>query len=264
MINTPAEIAAQFIDVGTAKARLTVRQTLILGFFAGAFIALAGVGASAASVTIASASVAKLVGACVFPVGLAVILLAGGELFTGNNLMVISLLEKKISLAQLLRNWVLVYIGNIIGAAFIAALAAFGHVYLLFGGAFATSVADTAVYKVGLSFQDALLKGVLCNILVCGAVWVAASAKTSHGKVISLFLPVMLFVLCGFEHSVANMYYIAAGIFESMDPAYASLTGDMAITFGGVLKNLVPVTLGNIIGGSGVIGVGYWLVYLKK
>ena len=218
---------------------------VLLGMFAGAFIALAGVGA-----TFGNVYAGKLAGAMIFPAGLAMVVVAGSELFTGNNLMVVATLRREIKWRQMLKNWACVYIGNLIGALIVAVF--------VVGSGVLDSVADTVVAtasaKANLDFLEAVMRGVLCNFLVCIAVWMAFAAKTVSGKVIAVFLPVMLFVLCGFEHSVANMYYGPAGMLEAVR---MGLTGPTAAQF--VVGNLIPVTIGNIIGGAGMVGVGYWL-----
>lgn len=265
-MNSPKEIAHNYVEAGVGKTKLSIAKMIVLGIFAGIFIAFAAVGSTAASATIASPSVAKFVAACIFPSGLTMVLVAGSELFTGNSLLVVPLLEKRITAAGLLKNWLFVYIGNFIGSFLIAALATYGHVFSLFSNAMASSVINTAVAKVSMSFGDALIRGILCNFLVCIAVWISFAAKTVSGKVIGLFFPIMLFIVCGFEHSVANMYYIPAGILSALNPAYLEASGaDVGVlTWGAmIVRNLIPVTIGNVIGGAGV-GVGYWFVYLRE
>ena len=159
----------------------------------------------------------------------------------------------------MLKNWVLVYIGNLIGSVLIAALAVYTHCFSLFDGALAQSVVNAAAGKASLGFGDAFLRGVMCNFLVCTAIWMSMCAKTVGGKIAGLFLPIMLFVLCGYEHSVANMYYLPAGMFTMAEYGIENA----ALTFGGALKNLAAVTLGNIVGGAGLFACGAWLAWLK-
>jgi formate/nitrite transporter len=241
---------------------------LLLGVLAGMFIALAGVGATIAPVTVASASLGKLIGAAVFPVGLAMVLLAGSELFTGNCLIVIPVLEKQVKIREMIKNWCFVYIGNFVGSILIAALSVYGGTFSLFGNAAAASLIKTAVNKVGLSFSDALLRGILCNFLVCIAVWISFAAKDIVGKVAGLFLPIMLFVLSGYEHSIANMFYVPAGLFAMSNPVYLAAVDSVntvALSWGSLFtKNLIPVTLGNIIGGMVLVGMAYWFIYLRE
>ena len=222
----PSEVAVVAAKVGEKKANLPWWKMLILGMFAGAFIALAGVGA-----TFANVYVGKLAGALVFPAGLAMVVIAGSELFTGNNLMVIGLFDRRFGVCKLFKNWFPI----------------------------AETVMATASAKVNLGFAEAMIRGVLCNFLVCIAVWMAFAAETVGGKIAAVFLPIMLFVLCGFEHSVANMFYVPAGMFM------AGLNGLVGPSIAGFLAgNLLPVTLGNIIGGAIFVGGGYYLTYLKK
>ena len=268
-MNSPKETAQNYVATGAAKTQYTIGRMLVLAILAGMFIALAGVGATIASVTIDSPSLGKLLGAAVFPVGLAMVLLAGSELFTGNSLIIISVLERKAKVSGMIKNWVFVYIGNLIGGVLVAALTVYGGTFNLFSNAAGVSVISTAIAKVSLSFGDALLRGILCNFLVCIAVWMTFMAKDVVGKVAALFLPIMLFVLSGYEHSIANMYYIAAGIFAKNNSAYADLVAangaDMSkLTWGSMFTgNLIPVTIGNIIGGVLLVGVVYWYIYLS-
>jgi len=255
---TPPEIARSFLIAGENKAKLPLGKMLILAVLAGAYIALAGVGATAAAATVENASLAKLLSACVFPAGLAMVLLAGSELFTGNCLMVLALVEHAITPAQLLRSWLAVYLGNAVGGAAIAALAVYSHTASLFGGGLARSMVSIAEGKAALDFSDAFLRGILCNLLVCLAVWMAAGAKRPEGKLLALFFPIMLFVLCGYEHCIANFYYLPAGVL-----AAAEYGVDAALPLSGCLRNLVSVTLGNLVGGVS-LGLAYRFVYLKQ
>ena len=186
------------------------------------------------------------------------VILAGSELFTGNCLMVMALLERRITPVQLLRNWLTVYLGNAVGGAAVAALAVYSHTASLFGDGLARSMVSIAESKAALGFGDAFLRGVLCNFLVCLAVWMAAASKRAEGKVIALFFPILLFVLCGYEHCIANLYYLPAGAF-----AAAEYGMETTLTLAGCLENLAAVTLGNLVGGA-ALGVGYRFAYLKE
>ena len=266
----PAEVAKNYIATGKAKVSAPIWKMILLGVLAGAFIAVGGVASTTASVSISAASVGKLVGACVFPGGLAMVLLAGSELFTGNCLLTIPLLQKEISLGGMLKNWVFVYIGNLIGGCLVGAAVVFGHQLSLFGNGMAVSVMSTAAAKCTMPFGDAVIKGIMCNFLVCIAVWISFAAKDVAGKIVGIFFPIMMFVLCGFEHSVANMYYISAGLFAKAVPAYADAAAaagvnTSAISWGAFFgSNLLPVTIGNIIGGGICVGAVYWALYLRK
>lgn len=254
------EVAQNYVKIGEAKAKQSISNLIILGILAGFFISVAGTGAAAAAVSVQEASAAKLINACIFPAGLAMVVIAGSELFTGNCLLLIPVLEKKIAVWDMIRNWIFVYLGNFIGSILFVAMCTYGHVYGLFDYGLADSLFSTAVTKVNLGFEDALLKGILCNILVCVAVWMTFSAQTAAGKIISLFFPIMVFVICGFEHSVANMSYISSGLF--MKSVYGMQ--DASLTwFNFIVGNLVPVTIGNIIGGF-LVALSYWFVYLRK
>lgn len=251
---TPAEIAEKVVEAGEKKTRLSVWNMLLLGIFAGAFIALAGVAA-----TFANVYAGKLAGACVFPCGLAMVVVAGSELFTGNNLIILSVLEKRSTVAGMLKNWIVVYFGNLIGSILVVLLAVYGGVFS--NGDVAGALVGTAAGKAGLSLGDAVCKGMLCNFLVCIAVWMSFGPKTVSGKIIAVFFPIMAFVIAGFEHSVANMFYLPAGLL------IASRYGIEAagLTWGNALvHNLLPVTLGNIFGGCLLVGCGYWAAYRKR
>ncbi len=259
-MHSPLEIARSYVEIGIHKVRLSAFKMLILGIFAGIFIGFAGISATTGGATVENASLSKLISACLFPAGMAMVIVAGSELFTGNNLIILAVLEKKVKWYEMLKNWFFVFIGNFIGATFVAALVVMGHVPDLFGGRLAQSVVNSAMSRVNMSFGDAFVKGILCNILVCIAIWAAFAAKTVSGKLLMSFWPVMTFVLCGFEHSIADIYFCMAGIFTAGEYGIAA----EGLTVGSfLLKNLLPVTLGNIVGGAGIVGAGYWLMYLR-
>ena len=237
---------------------------LWLGVLAGMFIALAGATLEIGSATL-TGSVAKIVGGMVFPGGLAMVIISGSELFTGNTLIIIPVLEKQATWIGMLKNWLFVYIGNFIGSVLIAALLVYGHtlVKVVPDGAAGVFAIHTAVSKVNLTFVDAFFRGILCNFLVCIAVWMAYASKDVAGKIVGLFFPIMFFILCGYEHSVANMYFISSGLFASGIDTYAKAAADAfpkdaiaSLTWGAFfVKNLLPVTLGNIVGGSVLVGL---------
>lgn len=257
---SPSEIAHNFIEIGSNKTRLSSIKLFALGIFAGMFIAFTGAATVIASATIDNPSVVKLIMAFIFPGGLTMVMLAGSELFTGNSLIIISVLEKKSTLRSMMRNWVIVFFGNFVGALFVTVLFVFSHLPSMFDGALAQSLVSLAEGKVTLSFMDAFLRGISCNILVCIAVWIAFAAVTAPGKVIGLYLPIVVFVLCGFEHCIANMFYVPAGILTAFEYGMP-VSGLTWSSF--FINNLIPVTLGNIIGGAGVVGFGYWFIYLR-
>jgi formate/nitrite transporter len=259
-MHSPVEIARNFVEIGYHKVRLSAFKMVLLGIFAGIFIGFAGIASTTASATVDNPSLAKLLGACVFPAGMAMTLVAGSELFTGNNLIIIAVLDGKVRFREMLKSWSFVFIGNFIGASFVAVLVVAGHTPDLFGGVLAEKIVAAAVSRVTQTFQEAFVRGILCNILVCIAVWAAFAAKKVSGKLMMSFWPVMLFVLCGFEHSVADIYFGVAGLMTSAEYGIEA-AGLSWSSF--LLKNMLPVTLGNIVGGAGIVGVGYWLLYLR-
>lgn len=245
MLKTFAQAAEDYCAAAEKRVTQSLPRLLLLGALAGAFIAFAGVAAS-----IGGALGGKLASATIFPIGLTMVLLAGSELFTGNCLFLMPLLRRNITAGHMLRNWVAVYLGNLLGSVAVAFLVV--QCGALDG--IAEAAVAAAVTKAALPFGVALLRGVLCNFLVCLAVWMAFCAQSAGGKVVSLFGPIFLFVLCGFEHSVANMYYIPAGIF---------LAENGEVTWLSLWQNLLLVTLGNMVGGCGLGGILY-LLYGRK
>lgn len=259
-MHSPLEIARSFVEIGIHKVRISALKMVVLGIFAGMFIGFAGIASNVASTTVANPSVSRLVSACVFPAGLAMVLIAGSELFTGNNLIIIAVLEKKVKVWEMLKNWFFVFLGNTIGTMMVAGMVVYGGTPELFDGALADKMVASAVSRVNQSFSEAFIRGILCNILVCIAVWAAFAAKTVSGKLLMSFWPIMLFVLCGFEHSVADIYFGVAGILTATEYGVAA----DGLTWGTfLLHNLLPVTLGNIVGGSGIVGAGYWFLFLR-
>ena len=245
---TPAETCESFYAVGERKAGLPWDKMLVLAFFGGMYIALAGVASTWASMLVENPSIKRLIAGCIFPAGLAMVVLTGSELFTGNNLMTIALLQKRITMKGMLRNGVGVYLGNFIGAAFVAAA-------VVWGGVFAGNesvLISVAAGKI-LPFGQAFLRGILCNILVSLGVLMAAVGKDAAGKVVALFFPVAAFIIGGYEHCVANMYYLTAGILAGAELSLAD-----------IISNMVPVTLGNIVGGGVILGAGFWYAYRTK
>jgi formate/nitrite transporter len=269
----PAEITRNQCDIGKRKAELTVIKQLLLGFMAGIFVALASQGSNQAIHTISSTGIAKLVGGALFTCALMMIIVAGGELFTGNCLMLIACVEKRISVLSMLRSWTVVYLGNMAGSLFIVVLILNSGQLDFSDGMLGAFTIKTAVYKTSMGFVKALIMGILCNALVCAAVWMASAAKDITGKILAVFFPIWLFVASGFEHSVANMYFIPAGILAKansqwLSQAYAAGVSQEQIASLGIktflIDNLLPVSLGNIIGGSILIGLAYWFIYLRK
>lgn len=259
-MHSPLEVARNYIDVSVHKTNLSAFKMTVLGIFAGLFIGFAGIASSTAASTVENPSLSKLLGAMVFPAGMAMVLIAGSELFTGNNLIILAVLQKKISVWRMLRNWFYVYFGNFAGATLVALGVVYGHTPDLFGGELAKTVTAAGAARCNMGFGEALIRGILCNVLVCIAVWMSFAAKNVSGKLLTSFWPVMLFVLCGFEHSVADMYFGTAALFASVEYGI-SVQGLNVINF--FLHCIIPVTIGNIIGGAGIVGCGYWLGYLR-
>jgi formate/nitrite transporter len=252
---SPREIAGLVEEVGVAKARLPALDTLVLGVLAGAFIAF-----GAMFFTLVTTGndlgfgINRLIGGIAFSLGLILVVVGGGELFTGNNLIVMAWADHKITALQLLRNWSLVFVGNFVGTVGAAILVHLSGVLALDGGAFAASAAQIASAKVALPVTEAFFRGILCNALVCLAVWLCFAAHTVSGKILAIIFPIAAFVALGFEHSIANMYFIVLG----------SLIDADGVTFASFLGNLIPVTLGNIVGGSVLVALVYWLIYGRR
>lgn len=259
-MHSPLEIAKNFIEIGIHKVRLSAWKMIFLGIFAGIFIGFAGIAATIASATIENPSLSRLLAAMVFPAGLAMVLIAGSELFTGNTLIIISVLQKRVKVSEMLKNWVCVFLGNFIGAAFVAVMVVYGGIPELLDGAVAEKMVSSAVVRVDQTFVEAFIRGVLCNILVCIAVWAAFASKKVSGKLLMSFWPIMLFVLCGFEHSIADIYFGIGGLVTA---AKCGIEAEGLTVFSFLVKNLLPVTLGNIVGGAGIVGAGYWVIYLR-
>lgn len=256
---SPAQIAKRYANAGAAKTKMPKSKMFILAMFAGMFIAFGAFGSQAAAVSIPQASFGKFIGALVFPVGLMMVIVAGAELFTGNCMLIVSVLDKKATLSGMLKNWFFVYLGNMTGSVLVAFLLTIGHSMEMFDRSLVESVVNTAQAKVSMTFGDAFIRGMLCNILVCIAIWVSFSTEEIAGKILALFLPITLFVVSGYEHSIANMYFIPAGLFAEME---FGIVAEGLTWYGFFISNLIPVTLGNIIGGAFVVGLGYYYVYL--
>ena len=247
---TSREITKNWQSITLTKCALPPFRCFLLAVLAGMFIGLGAMGATVIQ-SMAGAGLGKLLGASVFPTGLMLVVMAGGELFTGNCLMAGPALMGKAPWKGVLRNWGIAYLGNMLGAFLVAVIATVGGVLQSHGQATLDLAQAIARNKSSLSFIDGLLKGVGCNILVCGAVFMAGGAQSGGSKAVLCFFPVMLFVLCGLEHSIANMYYVPAGLLIQALPRYG-LDAAPATVSGYLLCNLLPVTLGNILGGAGL------------
>lgn len=261
---SPPEIEEAIEKVGVTKAKLPFIPCFMLGIVAGAGI---GLGALYFSIVASDANLSfatiRVVGGLVFSLGLAIVLVGGAELFTGDNLIVMAWASGRISTLEVLRNWVIVYCGNFVGGAGLAVLVLYSHHLDMNGGRIALTMLNTAVAKISPDVATLFFKGILCNLLVCFAVWLAAAGRSVTDKIIALILPISAFVAAGFEHSVANMYFLPMAwllvVHGNVPPGFdASL-----ITISGIIHNLVPVTLGNIVGGAGFVGFVYWAIYHK-
>ena len=250
---SPREIAARVDDVGVAKARLPPASVFLLGVLAGAFIGLGAVMFTlvASDATLGFAAT-RLVGGLAFSLGLVMVSVAGAELFTGNNLLAMAWASGRLSTGEVLRNWVLVCAANAVGAAGLALLVwASGH-FALNDGAVGRTAVRIALAKAAMPWSEAFFRGVLCNLLVCMAVWMAFAGRTVVDKVLAIVFPITAFVAAGFEHSVANLYFFPA----------AMLLG-APIGADAILGNLVPVVAGNLVGGSVLVAGVYWAIYLR-
>lgn len=255
-IYSPTEITDNYINAAVGKAKASTRRLLALAFFAGALVALGAVASSTAAQGITDTGTARLISGAIFPMGLMMVVLLGTELFTGNALMVTAVMDGKITWLQLLRNWALVWIGNFAGALCIAWLMVYFGQLDIGGGTLAVYSAKVAAAKSSLPWANAFVLGIFCNVLVCIAIYLGNTSQDTAGKILGIFFPAMGFVVAGFEHCVANMYYIPAGIMANLCPQYSVLISDAGINTAVLnigqflLGNLIPVTLGNIVGGA--------------
>ena len=267
-------MAARVEKAGITKGNLDPLSTLVLALLAGAFISF---GAALYTFVLHDAGmtlgVGRLLGGLVFCLGLILVIIAGAELFTGNNLIVMAYVSRKVTGGQLLRNWVIVFIGNFLGALIIVLFIYLSGHLKTAGGALALFAVKIAVAKVNLSFLEALTRGLLCNLLVCLAVWLCYSGRSVTDKILAILFPISAFVALGFEHSVANMYFIPTGLAVIHDPALLQAAMSLStqavdvdsLTISSFLwSNLVPVTIGNMIGGVFFVGAVYWFVYLRR
>ncbi len=262
------EIAKRTLAAGESKAKLPFLATLILGILAGAYIAFAAVFFTVVTTDSGLGfGVTRLLGGLAFCLGLILVVVGGAELFTGNTLIIMGWLSGRVGSLSLLRNWGIVYLGNLVGSLLLVALVAgSGHWGMNSSEVGATAVA-IAVKKVNLTWTAALASGILCNALVCLAVWMCYSARSTTDKILAILFPITAFVAAGFEHCVANMYFIPAGLLALLDPRVvaalppgldtAGLTWTSFIT-----ANLIPATLGNTIGGAVMVGAVYWVAYI--
>jgi len=267
----PPEIAKTAVSVAEKKVRLASPSLQLLALLAGAYIAIGAILFTVVTNDLSAFlgdGISRLVGGVAFSLGLVLVVLGGAELFTGNNLIVTGWLEKKVTFKQLARNWFWVYLFNFIGSVAIALLFLYTGIWKANGGAIALRAINISAAKVSLPWVEALCRGILCNWLVCLAIWLSFAGKDGVSKILGIVFPIAAFVAIGFEHSVANMYFIPMGIFLKNQAvvqgsvAPAVIQGLTWLRF--VWNNLVPVTIGNIIGGAIFVGTVYWSAYLRR
>jgi formate transporter len=266
----PADMARRAETVGVAKSGLDGVTTFALAVLAGAFIAI---GAAFATNTLAGTSgipygIARLLAGLAFSLGLILVVVAGAELFTGNNLIVMAWAGRRVSTTRLLRNWAIVYAGNFVGAIATAGLVFAARQYEFGNGGVGATALSIGATKTSYGFGQAIVLGMLCNALVCIAVWLCYSARTTADKILAIVPPITAFVAAGFEHSIADMYFVPVALLIKTDQAFVSAhkVGDLSgLTWSRFLTtSLIPVTIGNVIGGTVMVGAIYWFVYLRN
>lgn len=270
--NSPDQVILGNIKTGVVKAERSILQMILLGIMAGAFIALGGATSNVAVHGIADVGLSRALAGAIFPVGLMLIVFVGGELFTGNCLISMAVLDKKTSVGKMIRNLVIVYFSNLAGALIIDFLIFFSGELNYSGGGLGAYTIKVALAKVNISPVAGVTSGILCNMLVCLAILAAGAAKDIAGKIWAIFFPMWAFVIGGFEHCVANMFYIPAGMLAASNPDYVAKAEELygitaeqcaGLTVINSFNNFIPVTIGNIIGGAVFIGLMYFLIVVK-
>ena len=277
----PPEMAARAEAVGIKKASLDFKTMFALAILAGAFIAVGAIYATTVWTGGGALpyGVNRMLGGLVFCLGLILVVIAGAELFTGNNLIVMAWVSRRVSTFQLLRNWGIVYLGNFVGSILTAIIMLLARQYTFSNGAIGLTALNIANAKASLDPIQAFFLGVMCNALVCMAVWLCYSARSTIDKILAIIFPISAFVAAGFEHSIANMYFVPMGLLikdfapdafwassalANATPAAITVANYAKLTWGNfILNNLIPVTLGNIVGGAGLVGLVYWFAYLR-
>ncbi len=265
---TPAELTANYARIGAEKSQKPLLKLLPAAILAGMIIAFGAAVANTATHAISNVSVARIISGLLFPFGLGIVMLTGTELFTGNVMIAISVLNKSTTVTKMLRNWIIVYLGNFAGALFLAMCCAWFGQLDYSGGQLAVFTVRIAAAKCNMPMQNVFCMGILCNILVCAGVLCSLSAKDTAGRILGAYIPVAFFVVCGFEHCVANMFYVPAGILAMRVPEYATLVSEAGINTANLtwasflFRNLLPATLGNIIGGV-AIGTTMWYSHIS-
>jgi formate/nitrite transporter len=277
MTRKPAQILEVSIDTAETKARSSFIKLAVLGFLAGAFIAFAAEGGNMAAFNLLASGdtygLGRALAGALFTVGLMLVVLCGGELFTGNMLIIGGVVLRRVKIGSMLRNWVLVYVFNFAGALFVAWLMHETGLFHSGGDLLGGVTLKIAAGKTGLAWHSAFILGMLCNWLVCLGVWFSYATDSIVGKILGIFFPIWLFVTSGFEHSVANMYYIPAGLFAKTNSEFVNAALDMGVSQSALdglnigslfTANLIPVTLGNIVGGAVFVSLAYMLAYRSK
>ena len=269
-MNNPKEIIEANMNGAVTKANLPLTRMIVLGMMAGMFIAFGGAISNTAVHDIANVGIARTVAGVIFPVGLLMIILVGGELFTGNCLMIMATMNKRIKVSGLIRNLVVVYFANLIGSLIIDVLIFYSGNLDYTGGALGAYTIKVALGKVNIAPGKAIVSGILCNFLVCMAILMATSSKDVIGKIFATWFPIFAFVIGGFEHIVANMFYIPTGILAATNPDYVAKAEELygitaeqiaSLNVTGLLHNFIPVTVGNIIGGMVFIGCALYFIH---
>lgn len=272
--NTPAQVFEANMKAGEGKVQLPLLKCILLGLMAGAFIAFGGATSSAAIHNISNQGVAKALAGTIFPVGLMMIVFVGGELFTGDCLMLAGVVDKRFSALQLIKTLIIVWLSNMAGAILIAALVYYSGLLDYTSGALGAFTIKVAYGKCTITPFKAICSGILCNILVCIAVLMATAARDIAGKVWAIFFPICAFVVGGWEHCVANMFYIPAGIIAATNDTYVAKAEELygitaaqisaCVNVGGFISNLIPVTIGNILGGMVFVALPLYVIHKKK
>lgn len=269
---TPSEVIKSNIKSAVAKANLPLAKMILLGMMAGAFIAFGGAASSVAAHGVADVGLARSIAGAIFPVGLMLVVFTGSELFTGNSLMIMAVIDKKITLLKMIRNLVVVYFANFVGAIIIDVLVFLSGQFDFSGGGLGAYTIKVALAKTSIAPVTAVISGILCNILVCLAIVLAGTAKDSIGRIFGIFFPIAAFVVCGFEHCVANMFYIPAGMLAATNTAYVQKAHELygitaqqcsSLTHFAGTESLLFVTIGNIIGGVLFVGVVLYMAHIK-
>lgn len=270
---TPSEITEFALETGVKKSEMPFKRTILLSFLAGVFIALASVGSNMIAHNFTDVGIAKYLAGLIFPTGLILVVIAGAELYTGNNLISVAALSGRVKWSRYFYNLLIVWGGNFVGSLFIAALIIWSGQLNYSDGQLGAFTIKVASIKSNLTFIQAFSSGILCNILVCLAVWMSYGAKDIAGKALVIFFPIWLFIASGYEHSVANMYYLSAGFFAAHNDLFTAVAGSVyhldaasiesINPYNILVTNLIPVTLGNLAGGGLFVGAWYWMAYKK-